>query len=429
MIFTYYPNKESKEPQYYCMWELPALIQSGTTEQTTIDYQAGKIKKEDLPIILPSATMRAGNKDQEHITNHSGLIWLDIDTTKNTNVNMQELQQHVNKDPYTYFTWYSARQGLRIAVYTNCNVNNHSEYWQDIVYHYQHKYNIIVDDKPKAINSFCFLVYNEADKIYCNPNSRRYDNINHKNFWQKSINTTYHYNNNIQGFDTFSASTSNEIKDRLNYRTVIDEALFTDKQKPIYINGGLDYAEIRLYKDLTITEGIRQSTIARYSMILLYLNPDVDFQRLLKHMQGINKKFCKPKLKSKEVFNICNANYKRYKAGKLNFNTVIQRKYVFYSQEFQGVELTEDQLSKLKLQVIDDNELKLKLLRQYKHRMSMQCLKQGKQQDYEQRIYNAIEALKTDKKVTYKQIAEYMGVSELLIKRRITDELREYCKI
>jgi hypothetical protein len=422
MIFTYYPNKESHQPHYFCISELEKLIQSGTTVQAYNNYRQGIITKEDLPIILPSARMKAGAKNAMNITDHSQLIWLDVDTCKNADIDINKLLQQLNQDEYTYYTWHSPRQGLRIVVYTNCSLQNHLDYWHDIVYHYETKYNITVDSKCKAINSFCFL--NSDDNIYVNTYSTTYNTIQYKDKWEKVSKAGIVNNNNIRGFDTFSTDTY------LYHSTPIDEGLFTDKQQPLYVAGGLDYAEIRLFKDLIINEGSRNRTIGRFCLALLYNNPQVEFKRLLKLLNSINREFCKPRMDAKDVHSICKANYERHKQGKLDFSSVVRKKYVFYSKEFKGVQLTPEQESELSKQLIQDNELKLKMLRNNKHKMSMECLKQGRQAEYEQRIYEAIEALKnaTNVKVTYKQIANWLGVGEQVIKRRITNELKNYLK-
>ena len=421
MIFSYYTNTSSYTPHQYCMWELQDLITSGTTKQTTEDYRQGKISKEQLPFIIPCAVMQKGKKNAGSVVGHSGLIWLDIDLKNNQDI--EQKLQAINNDKYTYYTWHSISGGIRIVVCTTCNnVEDHLTYWQAVVDYYQQTYKIVVDPKPKAVNSFCFFNYDPTP--YSNVSSTTFKLTSTpvvKKICKKVSKVPIINKYKIGGVDTFSGTTV------YNYKTCISEYLFKDKQQPLYIASGVSSCELFLTPNLTILEGNRNKWLAVVSMILLYNNPSITLKQLCAEVNRLNLRCCSPAMLSKDVYSICNNNYTKHINNTLNFSCVLSTKYVFYSKEFKGVMLTDEQQAQLQRSLVERDSLKKEFNKKNKHKLSMKCLKDGKQQYYEQRIYDTIEALQ-GQRMTYKIIAEHIGVGEQVIKRRITPELKSMMK-
>jgi len=86
MIFTYYPNKESYQPSYFLIWELPQLLTSGTTRESFEGFKSGRITKEQLPIIIASGQVEPGRKTNDNVRYHSGVIMLDLDRKDNPDI-------------------------------------------------------------------------------------------------------------------------------------------------------------------------------------------------------------------------------------------------------------------------------------------------------------------------------------------------------
>jgi VirE N-terminal domain len=160
MIFTYYPNKESYAPTYFLMWELPSLLASGTTRESFENFKKGKITKEQLPIIVASGLVEPGKKTNENVTQHSGLILLDLD--KKDNPDIEKKIKDINRDKYTYFSFRSPHDGFKVGIYTSIrDVNEHAKYYDAISDYYSKKYSVVCDNRCRNIGRFCFLPYDE----------------------------------------------------------------------------------------------------------------------------------------------------------------------------------------------------------------------------------------------------------------------------
>lgn len=476
MLFSYYNSVKSYTPTNYLIWELPEVINSDFVANQYKEFKEGRIKKNELPIITPSCTITSGKKELDNVNNHSGLIWLDLDTEKNPDVNINRVINEINNDCYTYLTWHSPRGGARIVVYTACSdICQHYDYWQEIFNYYQTKYNIVLDKSCSNVNRYCFL--NPDEHIFINSNSITYrlkkvstavysgitkssitehnnnftstqtltdinysiDNQNNidSNIVNSTVNTTKS-GNNEKGINSciYNINMICTVDTFFNFQTRIDENIFTDKQQPVYIEGGKDCIDLYIGKDYCIKEGARQHTIGYISIVLLYNNPNIELSALIKTVQRLNRKYCEKPLKIKEITSICTSNYNKHIEGKLNYSKYTKKKYVFYSREFKGILLTDEQLTTVNNTnyVLDDIKKAAvkELVKKEKHKLSMKCYRDGKQSEFERKIYDAIETCqleqKEGKKITYKQLSAVSGIPVPTIKKRITIELKSILK-
>ena len=117
MIFTYYPNKESYQPSYFLIWELPQLLTSGTTRESFEGFKSGRITKEQLPIIIASGQVEPGRKTNDNVRYHSGVIMLDLDRKDNPDI--ENKIRYINNDRFTYLSFSSPNHGYKVCIYTS----------------------------------------------------------------------------------------------------------------------------------------------------------------------------------------------------------------------------------------------------------------------------------------------------------------------
>jgi hypothetical protein len=488
---SYFDNVKGKNHKPFDLLNLSKFIKSNELKEITQNK-----RKEDLPIIKPSALMNGGLSSKD-VIKHSSVLYLDIDIKDNMHLNFDKkrstpalnetvfkklkentLRYDIYNDPYTFLAYKTFSGGLRIFVITDCyDITKHSIYWNNLAFYYSNRYNLNLDTHCKNIVSNTFLCYDQ--NVYCNDLSSLFTKIdpniiysNEEKKYQQllvkvdtfytdpntsisNLNHSYSIDNvnlsdndqNIE--DQKKVSTVTSLKEKilcsvdtfltqtLRYRRYIAENLFPDPvNTPIFIPNGLDTCDIVLYNGLEIKEGKRNSTLRSICIKLIYNNPNVEFDILLKEMLMINTKHCTPEpLEDIEVRNIVRYFYNKHKESKLYFTKYIKRKYVFYSTKYIGKITDEQEQELIKLSKIDENNdryiidknIKKQMLKTNKHKLSMKCLKEGKQTNYEQKIYEIIEDLQGEK-ITYKKIAEKMGVSEVTIKRRMTNELKQFMK-
>lgn len=445
-IITFYENKESHNPVCLPIWELPEIILEKKVKEATEKFKTGLIQKDELPIIVPTAMMKPGNKIMNNCLTHSRLIWLDIDKKDNESIDLETIIDKINNDPYTFLTWRSPRNGFRIVVKTpGCNVANHQFYWKAVADYYLNEYGIIADDRPRNVNSICFLNH-DGDLFYnFNPapfvidmattltaNQMEYvsntsiDRVYDTSNTCANITLVHSYYTNATGCTDFR---------RLNYRTLVDELSFIDMQEPLYIPGGMDYCEIYVTNGWKFREGMRHKPLGRMSMILLFNNPGVSYHRLLKEMKRLNEKYCRPPLPEKELADLVKDNFTKYRENRMDFSGVVKKRYLFYSESFTGCTLTDTQ--RMELAELNDDMKNSKIKeynRENRMKLSMQALWRGRKDEIQRRYENAIhKAIETYQnlpgvKITYAFLAKLLNVSEILIQKRITKELKKYLK-
>jgi len=456
MFFSYYDNTSSKTPKSYLIWELQDIITSKELKSTTelirrkidnviqtlpIDKVQDAVDnlKASQPIITPSAIMNEGCKEKWNTKNHSGIFFLDIDLKDNPD--FKNKLEFINADQYTYFSSHSLNGGVHIVVYTNCNdINQHKAYWTAIKNHYETKFKIKIDPRPSAISSFCFMTYDPSP--YVNPFSKVFKlNKNDYDLYKNKLNTiqvVVDLENNTPKKSSI-VKLSKEDKDTLKqpvtplvYRYQYDEDKIVDKQKPVYVKGGIDVCDIWFNKDYLIEDGYRHQTLGKYANALLFNNPDVELKRLIQEVYMINKRHCKPILKPKSVADICKYAYGQHKRNELNVEPIIRRKYVFYSKEYI-TELTPEQEEILsRIEIVEDYKIARKeMLRKNKTKTTYLTKTMELEKQYEETIYNAIEDLRLNYngKIKYKALADKLSIGISTLNKYLTPELRTLLKM
>lgn len=153
------------------MWDLPKLLTSGTTREYFKNFKEGKITKEQLPIIIACGKVEAGKKTNDNITQHSGLILIDLDRKDNPDI--EKKIKDINNDRFTYFSFRSPHGGYKVGTYTSIlDVKEHSAYYDAISDYYSKGFNVVCDNRCRNIARFCFLPYDEDN--YINPCSEKF---------------------------------------------------------------------------------------------------------------------------------------------------------------------------------------------------------------------------------------------------------------
>ena len=209
---------------------------------------------------------------------------------------------------------------------------------------------------------------------------------------------------------------------RLNWYTRLDEIYFKDNpQKPISTDSiegldGMEVCEIVLPKGHVIREHYRAKTLGSISMKLIFNNPFCHIDYLINAVKKINFNYCEdphpynnPKPDDAEVQKIVLDNYSKFLDGELDFSTVIRKKskkdqiskkYVFWSRQYQNID------------------------KQTKHLEATRTYHEGRNTKNHKKFDNAIQVLQDGKKITQKQIAEYMGVSVKTVGRYMTNDFK-----
>jgi hypothetical protein len=487
MIFTYYQNKESYQPSYFLIWELPQLLTSGTTRESFENFKSGRIIKEQLPIIIASGQVEPGKKTNDNVRYHSGIIMLDLDRKDNPDIDSKI--RDINNDRFTYLSFSSPNKGYKVCIYTSIlDIKEHGEYYSEISDYYSKTYDVKCDNRCRNIARFCFLPFD--DKYYHNPLSEKYTlkkgtsvQLNPKTNDEKrdSYTTEKRDSNSTEKRDistctyarpfltndseaekrdnsTFTGSTTekrdtntltltgynidslikegtyadlifnntryknimctvvpflleNISQNHLDYSTRIDETYFNENKQTYFVSGGMPVCQIRLGRAFKIKTGSRNKTLGCLCMKLIFNNPFASCERILQEILSINEKYCEEPLSSKECNDIVRYNHDSFLRGDLDFSKVlrqnknrISKQYVFFSRKFKG----------------DSQE--------EKHRIACGEYKSKRKTIKTDMIHDAIEHLKTGKKITIPRIAEYLDVSEKMIDRNITAEMKELYK-
>jgi hypothetical protein len=454
------------------IWELPQLLTSGTTREFFESFKSGRITKEHLPIIVASGQVVPGKKTNDNVRYHSGIIMLDLDRKDNPDIDIKI--RDINNDRYTYITFSSPNRGYKVCIYTSINnVKEHLEYYDEISDYYSKKYDVKCDNRCRNIARFCFLPFD--DKYYHNPLSERYTikkgtsaqlnpnkNVEKIDTYntekrvtsptEKRDNSTYTYScsfltndpdaekrdsntlplsvynldslikkgtyedlifNNIRYKNIMCAVVpflqENIPQNHLDYSTKIDESYFNETKQTYFVSGGLPVCQIRLGRTFKVKIGNRNKTLGCFCLKLIFNNPFASCERIQQEILSINDKYCEEPLSIKECKDIVSYNYDSFLRGELDFSKIVRqnkngisKQYVFFSRKFKGENQKE------------------------KHKIACGEYKTQKKTIKKDMIHDAIEHLKTGRKITIQKIAEYLNVSEKMIDRNLTPELKEF---
>jgi hypothetical protein len=428
------------------LWELLQrikynLVQDIDVETYMLDkYVDGKQskayeeRKKQLPSVCYNARFK-GYKDIKHLQSKTMLMFLDIDNFKSR----QDAVDYKNYIIYEYGWIVScnlslSKIGLHIIILVDEIIDN-DDYNYKYDYISQNYFNGYLDDSSKSLTRFTVVPWDYD--IYINecPEVLDIENIIQKNrkgirsvrsSYQKGIRSVGNHNDVgiaieegecVCGCEkriictAYTFSSQNPVKalgesaeqlNSLRFNQEMDESLFTDPDTPIYFYEGIDVMEINLhpYRNKKVDEGHRHDFIGSLTVQMIYLNVEATNQPnpniredLLKFISGINQKNCDPPLSFEEVLDSYNGNWKKYRAGELDFTKYFQRQRSFWSKHA----------------TLKGNE---------KRKVTCRIKNEPVVDETKRKIKKAIEAIKIKGvKITQKKVAAIAGLSLATVKK------------
>ena len=152
-------------------YQIKAVIEEIRTDS---DYLKNKSKPE-LPVIYFSVKGFVGRKVFQNVTEHTGLIVIDIDKKDNPDTDFSELKNRFGRDRHVLACFRSPSGGLKAVFNTNIKDKQHHKVYFHAISRYvleTHPEIIKIDTSGSNINRACYMPY-DADAYY-NPNSYRY---------------------------------------------------------------------------------------------------------------------------------------------------------------------------------------------------------------------------------------------------------------
>jgi len=428
--------------------------------------------KKKLPVAYFSARHMVGDKLDENVKRHSGLIIIDIDIDENPDTDFIKLKTDLCNDKFTLICFNSPSGGIKVIFNTNISkLEHHKAYYESIKTYLLNNYAITkIDTSGCNIARACYLPFDS--NCYFKPHSSKYCledkqiediiiqiKLNKvKNSLSKVllqvgyISYDEHYNNiinllqkrtevglyknifnNYRYYNIHSRvmDTSvpfleimilkNSLPYRLNWNTTIDEHYFksnTQKQINLIDIGcidGIEVCKVGFRSDHVIKEHYRAKTLSSMAMKLMFNNPFCHPDRLLQVIRGINDKYCEdphplknPKPDDEEVKNIVMGIYNKFIAGELDFSNVINRKKDKIARKY--VFRSKDYIA------ID---------RSITQKEACQTFQKGKRELLMVKLLEAIYMLQDGKKLTDVRIAKYLKVHPRTIRRNIPDDYKQ----
>lgn len=383
-------------------------------------------RKEQLPAVCYNARFN-GYKDTDHLKSITNLMFLDIDDFQTKEIAIEYKQKIIAK-----YDWIVAcnislsKIGLHIIALVDRIVDNED---------YNAKYDFIsstyfdnlLDKTSKSLTRYTVIPFDYDIYINESPSVLNIDQIITEH--RKGIPSAYNSENEslisndkekgirsvhkgreiiYTPYTFFSNSHINQIMNdaarnyKLKFKQEVDEKYFKDPNIPIYVREGIDVIEVRLFqlRDIKIFEGNRHNFIGALTVKMIYLNagsPDnndpILRRDILKFVQHINKSICSPPLTYDEVIKSYNANWKRYKEGKIDFSRYFEKKRSFWSKQ----------------STLTANE---------KRKVTCKIKNEPIVEETKRRIWDAIETLTaSDRKITQSQVALISGLSLSAVKK------------
>jgi len=430
--------------------------------------------KRELSVAYFSANQISGRKENENVTQHSGLIICDIDLDDNPNIDFVLLKKDLCNDKFTHACFNSPSGGIKVIVNTNLTkLEHHKAYFESVKGYFLNNYNITkIDPSGCNIARACYLPYDS--QCYYNPNSYRFclsdtqiessitkiriikqlNNLSNVTLQIGSISNEEHYNNILNLLKKWTEvgiyknvfnkyryyniergvmDTSvpfleliilqNSYPYKLNWNTTIDGYYFkSNPQKQLNVidigcHEGLEVSKIGFKEDYIIREHYRAKTLGSISMKLIFNNPFCHPERLLQVMIWINDKYCEdpnalnPKPDDEEVRNIVMGNYSKFLDGELDFSKVIEKKKNRVARKF---------VFRSKEYIAIDHSIT--------HLEACRTFRKGKMDLLMVNLQEAISGLQDGKRITKKRIAEYLGISTKTVGRHMTDDIENSIK-
>ncbi|MBP7508954.1 MAG: hypothetical protein KA807_14170 [Prolixibacteraceae bacterium] len=434
------------------------LINKYVNNERNVAYDQ---RKEQLPAVCYNARYN-GHKDTAHLKSITNLMFLDIDDFPSREIALEYKESIIIK-----YDWIVAcnlslsKLGLHIIalvdkIYDNKDFNKKYDFISEYYFKGRldkssksltrytivpYDYDIYINESPSVLNIDQIInVHKEGIRsAYIQNKGLTISSIN-----EKGISSAYNrdYNSSIslskvKGTSsvynppnpqekiiytpyTFSSDSSLEHvmndaarKHNLKFRMDVDEANFEDPNIPIYIREGIDVIEVNTfkYKYRKVNEGHRHDFIGLYTLKMLLLNASStennhkDIRRdILKFIQYLNRTYCEPPMTYDEVIKSYNANWKRYKEGKIDFTNFYTKRRAFWSKQ----------------STLTANE---------KRSVTCKIKNAPIVEESKRRICEAIETLNaTGQKITQTQVALISGLSISTVKN-YKKEFHEYKKV
>jgi len=119
--------------------------------------------KKELPVAFFSVVGFNGSKTAKNVTEHSGLVIIDIDVKDNPETDFEMLYNNLQWNTFTYACFRSPSNGIKLIFNTDCtDVNHHQAYFQAITEYLLKHYTEIqaIDTSGSNVNRACYLPFN-----------------------------------------------------------------------------------------------------------------------------------------------------------------------------------------------------------------------------------------------------------------------------
>jgi len=403
-------------------------------------------RKEQLPAICYNARFN-GYKDTKHLNAVTNLMFLDIDDFP-TQAEALDYKKMITAK----YSWILAcnlslsRLGLHVIALVD-NIQDSTDYTNKYKYISSTYFGNRLDKDSNKLTQYAVLpfdydiyinqypeilsieqIYSEYIKgirsAYVQGNNLSHTSINEKGISsaynidiessigidkEKGICSVYKGGEIISTpYTFFSNSHLNNLmndaarKNNLRFIQEVDESYFQDPNTPIYINEGVDIMDARLYRlrGKKVLEGNRHNFIGALTVEMIYINvgsPDNYDQQIrtaiLKFILHINKSICEPPMTLDEIIKSYNANWKRYREGKIDFSKYYKKQKAFWSKQ----------------STLTSNE---------KRKVTCKIKNEPIVEDSKRRIWEGMEQLAANnEKLTQKKVASVSGLSLATIKK------------
>lgn len=278
--------------------------------------------KNIIPTWTPSANFNFA-KEKCNIKELTGFYYLDIDEQDCT---VEQLKQF----DFIYAAWKSV-SNLGYGIIIKCDnltTNNYLPVWNEFNEIFKEK-GLLLDSKAKGFSRQCVFSYDPD--IYINRNATIY-HIDHNNYIKGSKKNKKQIVNTPPEIaltdDEKLAILFNDVpwipmKEKIVLRKTLNDYEGKDF---IFKKEGIDCRNVWINKEIKV--GNRNISLTNICTGLLYNNPDIDYEILLKYMITVNQNNCVIPLEVKEVNNIVNNLFEQHKKNELIIQT--KKKYTFF---------------------------------------------------------------------------------------------------
>jgi len=136
--------------------------------QTNISRKS--VDKGQLPVAYFSVYGFKGKKTSENVTQHSGLIVIDIDVHDNPDTDFETLYNNLQWNNFNFSCFRSPSKGIKLVINTDIeDINHHNAYYQAITEYLLNRYEELkkIDTSGSNINRACYLPFDNT--AFLNP--------------------------------------------------------------------------------------------------------------------------------------------------------------------------------------------------------------------------------------------------------------------